>query len=850
MRRSLGVGIVAIVLAAIDLPARDTPLAGWFDLRIQGGSAALASLGIEADERALTLPIVARAIFDRQSRLGRSPDTVMTVLSAAGVPAVGGVTEAETITVPAPLDAAIWRDLLALKPADDLVMRLLTDRHALLLAVGLMTTDGSIRTLVADDRDLRRFLYREGAGGFALAARHLRLDNKRVVVPGGAGADQIWERLAGSSPLRPAAFVRALASRDEGRLAWYFDTMASMDPERLALVWPPGSPNARRDAAAVLYDAFRRSDPQWKAFDQPYRRTFADAWSTTMVSEIAEGRLIGARSEALWQMVFDGDADPRRLAQDSPAPLTLSRLTQMIALSPPRDRRDRFEAFRLGQRVFSNPAPSAWGDLVTALSGYSRFRALLLTLERMQINKAATWAALVQAARHVASESDDREQSIAVFQAAVGLLERIRHVRTIDLETSDRLVRSLSETVRRDDDVCRSVAEWIKTSLIAALPPLERPDAWTGGTAYESTILQALAGPRDRPTTAIEWEGLKYRVDVVAAEHDRLRAVRAQLPSPGLDASMARDDPRQLAAALMALLYATALGEPEGAVALSRDIASRHDFGFDATSLVREERRWAPPEERQGTGPWRVQGSLLGLDLALSRLALRRIADDQMPSAPTLTINDFGTFTRTVVALVPTDLSDADRDELAAAIARGRQRVAGARGDLQAIETLAREARMSAATIQLLPWIAARQPDALNEVFALRDLMWLGRPALSKTQLDRWGIAGDGIDGRRITMMAPPAPWEDFAGRADVGQVATQTPDLTLRLVEETARLKLPAMLIPSLLAFAVNDYWHDVQARFSDDWLCLTRQARGLTATRVEDYVAALTGTGPLRAQ
>jgi hypothetical protein len=98
--------------------------------------------------------------------------------------------------------------------------------------------------------------------------------------------------------------------------------------------------------------------------------------------------------------------------------------------------------------------------------------------------------------------------------------------------------------------------------------------------------------------------------------------------------------------------------------------------------------------------------------------------------------------------------------------------------------------------------------------------------------------------------MPQPAPWEDYAGRPEAGQVSTQTPDLTLRLVEETARLRLPATLIPSLLGFALQDYWHDVQARFADDWPQLTRQAARLSSARIQVYVAALTGNGPLRAQ
>jgi hypothetical protein len=199
--------------------------------------------------------------------------------------------------------------------------------------------------------------------------------------------------------------------------------------------------------------------------------------------------------------------------------------------------------------------------------------------------------------------------------------------------------------------------------------------------------------------------------------------------------------------------------------------------------------------------------------------------------------------------MVPSDLLDAHRDELAAAIARGRARVAAAR-TLDELDALAREARMSDAARQLLPWMISRQRGAVPSMFALRDLFWLGQPRLDAADIDRWGMAADGIDGRRVLAMPPPAPWEDYAGRSEAGQVTTQVPDLTLRLVEETAELRLPASLLPALLAFALQDYWHDVRARFADDWPRLTRQAASLSSSRIQDYVAALTGSGPLRTQ
>ena len=209
-----------------------------------------------------------------------------------------------------------------------------------------------------------------------------------------------------------------------------------------------------------------------------------------------------------------------------------------------------------------------------------------------------------------------------------------------------------------------------------------------------------------------------------------------------------------------------------------------------------------------------------------------------------------GTLTRTVVVLVAAELSDVERDELAAAIERGRARVRDAGTDLAALSALAAEARASETLRQLLPWMTSRLRETPPEFFSLRDLLWLGRPTLTREQLDRWGVAADGLDGRRLTVMPVAAAWEDFAGRSEAGQVTTQVPDLTLRLVEETARLRLPAALVPSLLAFALDDYWHGVQARFADDWPQLTRQAALLSSKRIADYVAALTGSGPLRAQ
>ena len=850
MRRVVAALTALFLVGIAPLEARDEQLAGWFDLPVQGGAETLAALDLTLDDRAVTLPILARALHDRESRLGLSTAKLTRIVAEMTAPVAGG-NGRETIAIPAPLDARTWRELLPPAKTDDLFARLLSDREALFVAVALMTGDDSLRALVARDRDLLRFFYRDASGPLLVVARRLRLADGKMMLPGGDGADVIWQTLVGESPARPAPFIRALLSKDNGRLASYLDTIAGLDAGRLAVAWPEGP--AKLDVATLLYQSFRTSDPQWRLPESPLRRGVVDAWTVVTQHSVANGRLQGAWERSFWELVFSADTvdhgrATRALAAPSP-PLTLAWLTRETLTVLTRERRARFEMFRLAQRVFGTVAPDQLPHVAVAVSGFRHHRALLFALERMQVTDPLTWAKAVEAARHVSRDADNPREAVTAFQGVIALLERMRHVRTLDVRATEQLLRSLSDSVRADKRVVRSLGRWIQETLVPALPPLVRPDAWTTQTAYESTLLQALAGPTARPARTLEWEGLSYAVDFVAAERDRLQAMRAMLPSPGLDRALQNGQPRELAAALTTFVYATALGDADGPASLSPDIATRHDLGLDSTSLVREIAPWAPPEERQGIGPWRIQGSLIGLDLGLSRLALRRVADQQMPSAPTLTLNDLGTLTRTAVVMSPMDLVDEHRDELAAAIARGRQRIAAATSASQ-FATLAREAGMADSTRELLPWILSRQRESAAGVFSLRDAMWLGKPQLSQQDIDRWGVAGDAIDGRRVTMMPGPQSWEDYAGRSEAGQITTQVPDVTLRLVEETALRRLPAALVPALLGFALEDYWHEVTARFADDWFGLTRQAAALSSSRFEDYVAALTGKGPLRTQ
>jgi len=831
-----------------------TPVRGFFDLPVTGGVEAYEALGLVPEERGVALTLLARQLH---SQGAGTSERLIALRRLATVPGAAPVAPGSaTITIAAPLTADHWRDLLELPDRAELFPALATNRPALLVAAGALSADPAIRALLERDRGLLRYLVRTAPAAFWVAARSLHLTGDRIAVPGGTPFEPIWETLVAERVARPADFIRALVSRDGGRLAWFFDTIATMNADRLAAAFGPAPLDAQLEQAKAFYSAFRGADQNWKLEEHPFLRGVADPWMVATQVEVKQGQVAGPSWQWLWEQLFDrSDISRRQAGSIRPvptSPVTLAWLCQKIADASPQERRDRFGMVRFAQTVFGGAGEGDAADVLIALGGYRRYQALLLTLDRMDITSPRTFARAMDAARRV-DERPGREQrnSLTALQGALAIIEHARVSRAIDAATAERLVLTLADAVDRNTATPAAVAQWIPNTLIAALPALVQPDQWTGpSTAYESKILQAMAGPPvEADQTRVEWEGLSYRVDLAAGERQRLARIREQVASPGLDAALTSGQPQQIADALLALVYTPALGDPEGAALLSTDIATRHEFGLDAPTIARRDAlAWSLPRDQVGDGgPWHIQGAIIGLDLGLARLALRRITDNEMPAAPTINLNDQITLARTMVALNPREMLDRDRDRLVQAIARGRERVAAAT-TLPAVQALAAEAALSHTMRQTLPWLVSRAPHAAPSIFALRDLLWLGKPELEQAELDRWGLYAEVLHGRLKTVMPRPAPWEDFGGRSDGGVIGAQTPDLTLRIAEETARLKLPARLVPALLAFATQDYWHDVQARFGDDWPAMTRQALALSPSRVEDYVAALAGGGPLR--
>ena len=111
-----------------------------------------------------------------------------------------------------------------------------------------------------------------------------------------------------------------------------------------------------------------------------------------------------------------------------------------------------------------------------------------------------------------------------------------------------------------------------------------------------------------------------------------------------------------LAQALMSLVYALAIGEPDGTTLLGGDPSRRHDFGLDtAAADLRIRAAWAEPRDVKGEGGRHIFGALVGLDIGLSSMALRRINAVSLPPIPTLTLPDRDTFVKTLAMMNPLD---------------------------------------------------------------------------------------------------------------------------------------------------------------------------------------------------
>src|SRR5262249_36338438 len=302
-----------------------------------------------------------------------------------------------------------------------------------------------------------------------------------------------------------------------------------------------------------------------------------------------------------------------------------------------------------------------------------------------------------------------------------------------------------------------------------------------------------------------------------------------------------------LAQALMSIAYAADVGDPDGAVLLADDVSLRHDFGLGMKDAdLRQKAAWNVPRPEVNPGvPWHVSGALVGLDIGLSQLALRRLNYERVLEAPRLTSNERDTFALSVSLLNPFDLRDADRDRIAAAVDRGRSRIASVIGEPPALERIADDLSMEGWRRRALRWMTTHEPERVGGMFSLTEVLALGGGLAP--ELDRWGMSMLGAQGCPCSRLTPPGRWPTLLGRPPLGLTGSAVADLHLHTAIMLRELRLPAALAKVVLSAAAQDFIDEVKPTDDADWLTLVRAARTATRERVEDYIAAATASGPL---
>lgn len=949
MLRLLCITIVAVFQC---YPAAAAPISE--DVPVPGGTLALAqALGIDpAPDRGRFIYEISRLLYNTPDGRKASADTYLAVARQAISRGRQNLDTRAGDVIPVPLTTELWGSAVFhrnIQPRD-LVNAIITDRSAALLCLGLASLDDGTLSFFADHPQLVERIYERSAPTFAVLSASLRVQGNRVIPPGGSRQPQaergdveaLWEAVVVEKVTRADRFIQLLLEMNEGRLAYLYDVIGGLDPARRAFalgLWIPNPvQRAERFRALTLgIGAYRESHFR----TLPLARASYDLSMTlSRVATDADGRPAAPAARGFWARVFAGldvpDDAARLLRNIDEEPIDAAWLVEAVGPLDVRIRAERLDQIAFGQRRFGAVDATALPDVFVATRAMSRYRMLMWTIERIGIREPAVYAhAARQASRIGAFDGRRGFEAQAQFQGAIAILARATLVTTLNAAKAQALLEQLIALPLNDGGrYAGAIARWLRSDFGAEIKSAE---------TTELAVLAAMSGPPsgDGPNARpVSWEGQAYRLDLGAAERQRLRIVREkqegapidvpldlaaaartlatdkialsdveavvtkltaaidELPKrldnssqettpPGVPpASNERDTLRKLteelardvrnkdlkrvarvsepllelsdsvlADVLLSIAYAADVGDPDGTVLLAEDVSRRHDFGFNAREAeMRLRVAWGVPRVEVTPGlPWHVTGSLLGLDIGLAPLALRRLNYERVLEAPKLTSNERDTFAIAVSLMNPFMLRDGDRDAISDAVAAGQRRLGALRNGGQAaaraaaesaFEAIADELSMESWRRRAIRWMLAHEADRVASMFSLTEVMTLGGGRINA--LNAWGMSMVIAEGCVCSRLTPPGRWPTLLGRPPLGLTATAVADVHLHVAIMLKEMRLPAAIAKVVLSGAVQDFIDDARPTDDADWLSLVRAARAANRDRVEDYIAAATAAGP----
>jgi hypothetical protein len=911
------------IVAAFQLPAAAAPVE---DIPIPPSVVALADrLGVDlAHSRAYFIADIARLLYTNAD--SRPP--------VLGTPGATENPSAQAVSVPIPLPAAVWSRAVFRRavPPNQLIVAILSDRRATLVARGLAGLDDETLNYFVEHPQLLTFLYERAAAPFAAFGDDLRIHQGRVVPPGGEPAVPLWEAAIKAPVTAPDLFVRLLFGEFDGRLAYLYDAIDAAPPAAaaFALGFWISDDNQRVQRFRVLSLACANGYREWRPSDHPFSRPLGDlALLLLRLRTDESGTPSAPASRAFWAEAFDVDPNTSG-STDAPfpggsdGPIDAAWMVTVSADLDMYSRNDRLDQFSFGQRVFRGQAGS---PAATVLRQFRSHRMLLVTLERLGIRAPATYQAALQRASALASaNSGKRFWTLAQYQGALALVARMHAADVLSDAAANALVLSLSAVPLQDGEYDGGIAFWMRSELAKSLP---REATWEG------RVMAAMSGPSNEGSDPrILWEGQNYRLDLAGAERQRLEVVRRKQAGHTIDLAFAIDDiarllrsssltvesvqraalaakatadesasrlrnpsvnllppavdpPRDgfewlndaatelskitrpgdvrraarvgaslnqladivLADSLVSFAYAADIGDPDGAALLAGNVALRHDFGFGRKDNDMKNRMpWLIPRQDFQPGvPWHVTGSLLGLDVALAPMNLRRMSFDRIADAPKLSSVEREALAVSVNLIEPLRLKDADRDAIAISINRGRERVQALVAGGEPLERMAETLGFDGWRRRALAWSLQHEPQSVPERFSLVELLELGGGAKG-ADLDAWGTSAINTDGCTCTKLPSIRAWRLLDGRPQFAMMAATMGDFNLAMAMMLREMQLPSLLAKPVMTVAMQDFIDELSPANSNDWWSLSRAAQALRRQRVEDYVSVAAAVdGPL---
>jgi hypothetical protein len=825
MRRPL---LLAALLLSCAVPCAhaDEPVLGSMRLPLTAADLASA-LGIHRVDPA-TLPVdIVRLAFASPG----NPNAVETAARRKLTEALARRGSGDL--VPLPLSPRLWREqILFVRVADeDLAAAIFSRRNTALLYHGLLAVDPETLAWLERNPAVVRSLA-EQPGAVAAFAGSIRIRGGAIETPGDE-ARAIWTALVGADPDQPAAFVHRLLSIDAGSVAAFYHTIDRLDAAHQAFAIGRRGDPRRLERARELLAVSRLPAAAWNA-ERPFLRPDIDLLLLLRTIAVDErGALRPPATRALWAKAFGEGSG-------GSAEIDAAWLARQVFADAAGTGRRRLDTFRFAQRALGDTSPDD-ADLALVLREHPRLPLLMSVIETFGERRAAAYAAATSAANAV--EGDDL--ATMLFQSALAAIDRAHRSRTLDDDAARALSGSLAQAaVQRQSS--RAIASWIAETLIPSFRRSIVPDDGDGVRDADRVVLEAFAGRPASPPIRVTWEGAEYIADVAASELRRLMRARRQQREPPLDAALAQaaaGSVQPLVHSLAALVYATALGPADGAPQNAGDVWRRHRLREQVAGQGGPPRPWRIATEVFGPSGWHLSGSLLRLDLALAPLALRRLDTTEMPDASQLSTSNRRALATTIALIDPQGLTDADRDGIAAALERGRTRIARLADAPDTLDRVAADAGLSGWRRNSVAWLLVNDRSRVPESFTLLEQFRLGGGAA----VDAWGASTFSIDACVCVRQPATTAWEDYTGRASSGQLAAQLPDVMLRTADVLAKHRLPALLARDVAAYAMQDAIDRGRTAYFDDWLPIALAVRELPEDRFVDYVAALTVAGPL---